>query len=610
MEELRELVRGLRDGKIMIVDSEEEEEEKDVLGKVGDGDHGKSKAEREICIYGDAIASLAEAECSLARQRGSGAAEGGGGGGGRTNGDEEDTACTDQEDSLSMLAELRLELGAHDFARGRIHKSIDHFEQARTLAARAKADALSTRAEYFLAQSYQREGDAARAARSCAGTLKAQLRARTDESTASSFDVYSWVNNCLQLAGYFLNDEDDFRTAKHCTRVADAVCAAHVGDNDTDDARAARANVKLAWAKLCLNALRRRPVVAAGEGGNAAAGEEGALTSDDDGDGDDEGDELAVTFHDEMPSLVRDPAAANGDGAVPLHIAVDDVHLARRAFNTGMTCFNAALEYYTLDSWASECCEMVIDRNGLYIGLSRFEPDARRRRALHKARANLVLPLLREMNAEKFSNLFRSLHFDAAEALVAVMDTYEHDDDDTDATENHDDEMTSSNRSSSVSSPLDATGDGGYGSEAHVSATKKTKKDMTPKLRRKIINVGRSAAAHYEAILAASTLPPSSLPSSASSAGASSTEASTHMDASDVDFLRKVHFSSARVYTKLSSLIAAESGTRDSSARSDAARAVSAFDTYVTLSHDAVQCADEVDVATQLAGLIRAKFKL
>ena len=47
-----------------------------------------------------------------------------------------------------------------------------------------------------------------------------------------------------------------------------------------------------------------------------------------------------------MPSLVRDPAAANGDGAVPLHIAVDDVHLARRAFNTGMTCFNAALDEF------------------------------------------------------------------------------------------------------------------------------------------------------------------------------------------------------------------------------------------------------------------------
>ena len=83
----------------------------------------------------------------------------------------------------------------------------------------------------------------------------AHLRARTDESTASSFDLYSWVTNCLRLVGYFHNDEDDFRTAKHCTPVADTVCAAHVGDNDTDDASAARANVKLAWAKLYLNAL-------------------------------------------------------------------------------------------------------------------------------------------------------------------------------------------------------------------------------------------------------------------------------------------------------------------------------------------------------------------
>ena len=141
MEEVWERLRGLRDGKIEIVESEEEE--KDVLGKEGDGNHRKSKFGRVyvfmVMRLHRSLRQNAASFRSVAREQLQEEVE---------EEVKEEGALTETRRTLhAQIKRTRCQClqncdsnsGEHDFARGRIRKSVDYFEQARTLAAHASS---------------------------------------------------------------------------------------------------------------------------------------------------------------------------------------------------------------------------------------------------------------------------------------------------------------------------------------------------------------------------------------------------------------------------------------------------------------------------------------
>jgi len=64
----------------------------------------------------------------------------------------------------------------------------------------------------------------------------------------------------------------------------------------------------------------------------------------------------------------------------------------------------------------------VRDQSSALRLLATFEPDAERRRQMHKRRAALLDALVRQLNPRHFGALCRQLYVDLAEAHVALLD--------------------------------------------------------------------------------------------------------------------------------------------------------------------------------------------
>ena len=239
------------------------------------------------------------------------------------------------------------------------------------------------------------------------------------------FNACSWIDNCLRLAEYFLRDEKSFVTAAHCTAIATSVYQYYyehqnvhyneVVDEETndEDKRAVCANIQLAWGKLCAVLLRQD------EDHQSFKDEPRSQTRNQGIDANPRQqcddftestiqntpilckDCLAIDFCDldiivftpsppPLPDILPQDSSLVAD-CLPLKIGMEDTSLARHVFNIGMSAFNRSLEYYTINSWATECCEIVIARNNLFIGGSRFEVDKHRKISLHRLRAKVRL---------------------------------------------------------------------------------------------------------------------------------------------------------------------------------------------------------------------------
>ena len=560
-----------------------------------------------------------------------------------------DDEKAEKEWNIHIIApiEMLMELGAHDFAKERFGRAIDNFTWALKKITRSKEaspvqdntiESLNTKVLYYLAQAYQLAGDAASSARYCAATLKRQLLTSAaphgslaassegegesceGEGDQSGFDASSWIYNCLTLAGYFLRDEKDFATANHCTAVAASVFHCYYdrnaknGTDDTnaikqttassseDDKRAMCANVQLAWGKLCGFLLRQD---------HQSLSEEEKTIDDNTDDKSDKPNEpstsrkLAIDFTDvvdlncaesspPIPDVLPEQCSQmmtrdgndNHSHSLPLKIHVSDTALARHVFNIGMTAFNRSLEYYTIDSWATECCEIIIDRNNLFIGGCRFEPDKKRQISLHRLRAKVVAPLIKQLNKDAFPGLYRSLNFEAAEAHAAIFDLRMYD------------------AASTVT--LDS------GRYAKAATWNKKRHEL-------ILQSGDTSTSFYQAIIA--------------SYNDCSDEQDGTLSIDEHHLLLKVHFSIARVYHKLSTCIEKKLNREGNtygpsvltddktSARAYAIQSIDAFETFsecfTRLCQDDENSASDIvvdgfteknDIANELSSLLRIKY--
>lgn len=95
---------------------------------------------------------------------------------------------------------------------------------------------------------------------------------------------------------------------------------------------------------------------------------------------------------------------------------------ARAVYLAIQNCLNKAKQFYTLDTWASDHASLVQDHSRALKLLSAFEPDAQRRRQMHKRRVEMLDELLKQLNPQHFRALCRQLYIDLAEAHAQILD--------------------------------------------------------------------------------------------------------------------------------------------------------------------------------------------
>lgn len=99
---------------------------------------------------------------------------------------------------------------------------------------------------------------------------------------------------------------------------------------------------------------------------------------------------------------------------------------ARELFNAAMPRFKTALEYYKLDGWVTEHVRIVMEMSNLYRCLAGFEGDHRRRCAMHKARAKLLVPLSGgQLNAAHHLGLVRSVELELGNVHRQLSELHE-----------------------------------------------------------------------------------------------------------------------------------------------------------------------------------------
>jgi hypothetical protein len=72
----------------------------------------------------------------------------------------------------------------------------------------------------------------------------------------------------------------------------------------------------------------------------------------------------------------------------------------REAFKRGCAALTKAQALFVLDGYASEFVSLQQSRSQFYKLLAVFEPDEKRKLAMHAKRCELLLPLLQQLNVK------------------------------------------------------------------------------------------------------------------------------------------------------------------------------------------------------------------
>ncbi|KXZ47726.1 hypothetical protein GPECTOR_33g608 [Gonium pectorale] len=254
-----------------------------------------------------------------------------------------------------------------------------------------------TRTLYYLAQVYGHMKVADRSALYCAATLYRQL-------ASGKYELDTWVNNCLQLGGYYAKVHA-YGLAMYCHAAAQAVV-----DRDTAAGRSlgedVAANVKLATARL--HAMR------------LSASHSMHI----------EGKDLEVHYPDVsyFPDYLRFPGlqlAAPDSFPWGREALAKDFDGARELFNTAMPYFKDALSYYQLDGFVTDHVGILMDMSNMYRCLASFESDPSRVAAMQRCRCQLLEPLSGQLNPQFYPGLSRSIDLELAHVYREVSDVRE-----------------------------------------------------------------------------------------------------------------------------------------------------------------------------------------
>lgn len=99
-----------------------------------------------------------------------------------------------------------------------------------------------------------------------------------------------------------------------------------------------------------------------------------------------------------------------------------DFDQARAVFLKAQTILNETKEFFKLDGYVTDHCEILRDLSDLYAALIFFECDLSRKCKMHKRRLDLLEPVCDEISEQFYLTLKRQLLFDCGSILSEMID--------------------------------------------------------------------------------------------------------------------------------------------------------------------------------------------
>jgi len=208
--------------------------------------------------------------------------------------------------------------------------------------------------------------------------------------------------------------QNDFATARHCLASADSILNKLLNDanstnseNNNEKLNEQTHSIRRCWAKYAIELLK--------------LAKSKLLASTD------QPDQKCLLELIDKPSQFHFnlPAIYNYDECIKNAISSNlplDYEQARQVFLKAVNILNTARDYFKLDGYVSDHCEITRDLSELYACLIFFEPDLDRRCKMHKRRLDLLLPICDEISEQFYLTIKRQLLFDVGSIYSEMMD--------------------------------------------------------------------------------------------------------------------------------------------------------------------------------------------
>lgn len=261
-------------------------------------------------------------------------------------------------------------------------------------------ESLHTHTLFYLAQVFGNLKQVKQSAHYCQTTLSRQLEMK-------EYDAIEWSLNCATLSQYYISTEQ-FAQARHCLAASSCMLEQYLCDSNLEDVESdpegllaekiqqVKADISRCWIKYCL----------------------ALLSSSKDKQEQEEGRE------DQQPArrrLFRFEAleVADLEATVPCDL-IESFEGAKPIFGCCQKHIEAAKQYYTLDSFASDSVSITQDHSQLYKLIAFFETSIELKCRMHKRRVDMLSALLQQLNRQHFLNVCRQLMYELAETQAEM----------------------------------------------------------------------------------------------------------------------------------------------------------------------------------------------
>jgi hypothetical protein len=227
-----------------------------------------------------------------------------------------------------------------------------------------------------------------------------------------SFNPLDWATHSAALSQYYLV-QGDFATTRHCLSCADAILNRLNADNKESAADSERLNeqtasIKRCWGKYAIELLK--------------TSKQKLLASTDKPDQKCLRDELDLPskFVFNLPQSVYNLIEAEKK-AITSNLALD-YDQARSIFLKGQSILNESKNYFILDGFVTDHCEIVRDLSELFCALLFYEESLENRCKMQKRRLDLLIPTCDEISEQYYLTMKRQFLFDIGSIYSDMMD--------------------------------------------------------------------------------------------------------------------------------------------------------------------------------------------
>lgn len=261
---------------------------------------------------------------------------------------------------------------------------------------------LITHTYYYIAQVHGKQGNPKKSAEYCHETLDRQLR-------NSEYDPVDWCSNAAILSQFYLNEEN-FKSAKYHLFSSLVIYEKHYDENkDDDEERKEKIDMCRAHiSRLCGKYGQTLLEYSHSESILAKV----YKTIENVGNSEDE--------------AIENPEFDAIDVSCKMEEVTDkkiiDWDTARKTFLWAQKHFTYSQKFYTLNEKCSDYVEITRDISQLYKHLIHYEEDNDRKSKMHRRRADLLEPVLKELNETHYLLVVRQVLFELGEIFSDMMD--------------------------------------------------------------------------------------------------------------------------------------------------------------------------------------------